>query len=366
MKPMPGYDIVRADPQRDRETILNIWKRNLQAHDPAEHEVRYRWLCASSLGQPRIWLATQQGEAVGTSALMMRRVWVDGASRVACIAGDFAVDARHRMLQPALSLQKAVLSSLEDGVDVIYGLPNRNALKVFERQGYKVAGPLKRYVKVLKTGKYLASATGWKKAARPLAPVVDMGLRLKSPETLRRSHCGRALVRVSQFDQRFDQLWDRVAGDAPPVMGARTAEFLRWRYTDCPLQQYETLALIEGKSDGAEGNGSSGRVLGYITWYPGDDGQCRVADWVFDGSAGAADDLLAGMLRRVRRDGAVSVSCEFFGIDALPAVLGRFGFVERECAATLAVAAKPALADGFLDKARGWYFLRGDENVNTL
>jgi hypothetical protein len=251
-----------------------------------------------------------------------------------------------------------VLSSLEDGVDVIYGLPNRNALKIFERQGYKVAGPLKRYVKVLKTGKYLASATGLKKAARPLAPLVDLGLRLKSPETLRRARGGRAVERVERFDERFDQLWDRLAGRAP-VMGVRTAEFLRWRYTDCPLQKYETLALTEG-------TGGSGRVLGYITWYPGDDGQFRVADWVSDGSEGATEDLLAGMIRRARRDGAASVSCELFGVEALPGILERFGFVERECAATLAVAAKPELAEGFVEKCRGWYFLRGDENVNTL
>jgi hypothetical protein len=353
---MPAYDIVPADPVADRERILAVWKRNLNAHDPHEHEVRYDWICRSPLGPPRIWLALHQGAPVGTAGLMMRRVWVDGAPRVASIAGDFAVDARHRMLQPAMSLQKAVLGALEDGVDIVYGLPNRNALKIFERQGYKVAGPLSRYVKVLKTGKYFESAKGRLRFAKPLAPLADLALRLRSRETWRRRVGGRVLEPVQRFDGRFDALWDRVAGRAP-VMGVRTSDFLQWRFAECPLQRYATLGLAEGRG---------GRVLGYITWYLGDDGQWRIADWVSDGTDGVAEDLLAGMLGAARRGGAVSVSCEFFGIESLPAVLGRFGFVRRDCAATLTVSAKPALGDGFFDKVRGWYFLRGDENVNTL
>lgn len=356
MKVLAGYEIAPADVARDRDRILAVWARNLEAHEPSEHQVRYDWLCRCPVAPPRFWLALKDGEVVGTAGVGIRSVSVGGKPVLAGIAGDFAVDKKHRMLQPALSLQRAVLSSLSDGLDLVYGLPNANAAKVFERQGYQTVGGLTRYVKVLRTGRFLRSAKGLKAKAAPLAPVADLWLRLRSPETWRRLPAGRVLEPVSQFDARFDDLWDRASGRAP-IIGVRSSAFLRWRYTDCPLQKYVTLALAEG---------TGGRLLGYITWYGGEDEQLRLADWATDGSAGAAEDLLAGMIRWARRNGAASISAESLGAPALEGVLRQFGFVNRECNARLMVTASPAVDPVLRQAAGGWYFLRGDENINTL
>ena len=354
---MSGYEVVSADGVRDRDSVLALWSRNLEAHDPAEHAVRYDWYHRNPVGEPRIWFVKKDGDAVGTVGLNLRRVSVDGARLSAGVVGDFAVDARHRLLQAALTLQKAVLGSLEEDVDLIYGLPNRNAIRVFERQGYRECGTLSRYVKVLRTGRYMQSAKGLLAAAKPLAVVADAVLRLRSPETWRRLGAGRAIEPVSTFDERFNDLWNRIGGTLAAVIGVRTADFLRWRYTECPLQRYTTVALT----------GDAGRrVIGYIVWYAGEDKQVRVADWVTDGSAGAAEDLVSGLIAAARRGGAASVSCEFFGTDSLAHVLKRFGFVQRECAARLAVAAKPENRQSLLERCKSWHFLRGDENVNTL
>jgi hypothetical protein len=358
---MSKYEILRADPAKDRERILGVWQRNLHAHAPEEHAVRYDWFLRNPIEPPRFWLATKGDEVVGTAGLTPRWVNVEGTRRVATIAGDFAVDAGHRMLQPALSLQKAVLASVGDGVDMVYALPNHNAIKVFERQGYQKVGLLTRYVKVLRTGKFLKSATGWRAAMRSLSPVIDLGLRLRSPETWHRVGKGRTLQVVPGFDARFDDLWQRASGGAAAakVLGVRTGDFLRWRYTDCPLQKYVTMTL---------GEGAGGRLLGYMTWYSGDDLQVRVADLFVDPAApGAAEDLLTGLIRWARGSGAASISCESLGAKSLHDMLERFGFVSRECKAQLMVSAKAEVAPApLVTDARNWYFLRGDENVNTL
>ena len=353
---MAGYEITRADPDRDRDTILALWARNLKAHDPNEHQVRYDWLCRCPFSKPYFWLARKDGEAVGTAGIGIRQVCVDGLSVLAGIAGDFAVDAKHRMLQPALSLQKAVLSTLEDGIDVVYGLPNANAEKVFQRQGYQTVGTLKRYVKILRTSRFLRSATGLKRKAAVLAPVVDAWLRFRSPETWRGPGGGRVVEPVTAFDSRFDDLWARASRGAP-MIGTRTSEFLRWRYADCPLQKYVTVALAER---------TGGRLLGYIAWYAGEDEQVRVADWVTDGSQGAAGDLLGELIRWSRRHRMASVACELLGSPASEAVLKHFGFVQRECKQSLMASSSSRCAEAVREKAGHWLFLRGDENINTL
>lgn len=356
MRVLAGYEIAPADVARDRDRILAVWARNLEAHDLNEHQVRYDWLCRCPIAPPRFWLAMKDGEVVGTAGVGVRRVSVGGKAVLAGIAGDFAVDKKHRMLQPALSLQKAVTGSLSDGLDLVYGLPNDNAVVVFQRQGYRKVGALRRYVKVLRTTKFLKGAAGWKRKAALLSPLADLWLRLRSRDTWHRTATGRVLEPIQRFDARFDDLWSRAAA-AAPLMGVRTSDFLNWRYPDCPLQRYQTLALSEG---------TGGRLVGYITWYSGDDGQVRVADWVTDGSPNAADDLLAGLVRMARGNGAASVACELLGATALEGVLHRFGFAERECGARLMVTASSACEGAAGNGTTSWYFLRGDENVNTL
>jgi hypothetical protein len=351
------YRTVPADPVKNRALLLDIWTRNLKSHDAQQHADRYDWICRNPIGQPMFWMVLNGDEPIGSAGLSPRTICIDGRTVRSGVAGDFAVDTTHRLLQPALLLQKSVLGALDAGVDVVYGLPNPNARKVCARQGYQQVGGLKRYVKVLRTGRFLKAAKGWRSKTAALSPVLDLWIRSRSPETWHRVPGDRAIQTVSSFDDRFDELWSRLQG-RPGIMGVRSSEFLRWRYPDCPLQQYDTLALTDA---------SGGRVLGYITAYPSDDDkQVRVADLVTDGSEGAAADVLAALIAHSRRNGGDSISFEFLGAPPFEPDLQKFGFVQRECEAQLMVAAKPPIAsESFFRQCADWYFLRGDENVNT-
>lgn len=353
------YEVSPADLDADEPIILDLWKRNLPSHTPREHEARFDWhhrRCP--FGPGRVWLlrTVGAGSVVGTAGLGVRRVWVGGDAIRAGIAVDFAVDREHRLLLPALMLQRAVLRSLDEDLDLIYGLPNDAAIKVFERVGYQTLTTLSRYVKVLHVKRFLAARGGVPKVALPLiGAVADTGLRLRSPETRRRVR-GRVLKELPAFDGRFDDLWERASAWAGAV-GVRTSDFLRWRYTDCPLQTYVTLGSLSPGED---------RLFGYLTFYCGADSQVRVADLLTDGSEGVVDDLLAGLALWGRRAGFASVSFEFSGVPGLGDALRRFRFVERELDVQVMVSpGARAVTSDAADRLKGWYFLRGDENVNT-
>jgi hypothetical protein len=289
---------------------------------------------------------------VGTVGLGTRWLWAGGKRVRVGLASDFAVDMDHRSLQPAMRLQKAVLACLGDDLPLVYGLPNAQSVGVCHRLGYRTIGTLRRLVKVLRVGRYLRARSGAWWALSGLAPAIDLGLRAASAYTWRRSR-GRTVQVLPDFDERFDALWQRAAESAP-VIGERSAEFLRWRYAACPLRRYVTLGLLPTHGD---------RLQGYAVCFV-HDGQVAVADLLTDGSDGAEGDLLAGVLSWSRREGANSAAVECMAA-RLEGSARRLGFVERREGRVQHVIARTVDAAGLSeDKLRGWYITLGDEDFN--
>jgi hypothetical protein len=281
----------------------------------------------------------------------MRWLRVGGARVRVGLASDFAVDEGHRSLRPALLLQRAVLGCLGDDLPLIYGIPNEKSAGVFRRVGYRPVGTLERDVKVLRVGRYLRARSGAWGALRGLSPVIDLGLRAVSAYTWRWPR-GRAVSELPGFDDRFDALWEQASPTAA-VIGERTAGFLRWRFAACPLRRYTPLGLLA----------ADGRLLGYAVVFVGDE-QVTVADLLTDGSDGAADDLLAGLLSWSRRRGAASVAVGCLA-PRLERSLRRFGFVRRPGGHSQPVVVRPADA-GRISEAelQDWYLTLGDEDYN--
>lgn len=351
---MADYAVRRADLDRDRDAVVAVWSRNLRSHDGPGHAARYDWYYRQNpLGPGRLWVveAGPGGPVVGTAGLGLRRLITPGGTVLAGLASDFAVDADHRSLGPAVMLQRAVLGTVGDGVDLIYALPNARALPVYKLLRYGADAALARYVKVLAVGRYLSRAPGPRVAKRVAAGLADPLLRLASPETWRPTR-GRAVREVAGFDARFDELWARTA-PASDVAGERTSAFLGWRYGLCPVAAYATLGLTDRGGD---------RLLGYAVCTRGADRQVNVIDLWPAAAAAVRDDLLAGLLRWARAGGAASVACETAGARQVADGLARFGFRHRGAGSAIVVSAaragatQPALAT--------WHFLRADEDYD--
>ncbi len=72
---------------------------------------------------------------------------------------------------------------------------------------------------------------------------------------------------VDSFDQRFDNLWDRLSPQFG-LISVRDSRFLNWRFRDCPTRKYETFAAtVQGQLRGyvvVRGEKRDGQCHGYV------------------------------------------------------------------------------------------------------
>ena len=61
-----------------------------------------------------------------------------------------------------------------------------------------------------------------------------------------------SIVEVDRFGPEIDELWERTRGDYP-VIFPRDAQFLNWRFVDCPEPRYRRFVARRG-----------GRAVGYV------------------------------------------------------------------------------------------------------
>ena len=351
-----GYVVRRADLTRDRDAVVAVWSRNLASHTSSQHLKKFQWYYQRNpFGETRCWVLEAPGEPgpVGTAGLGVRPILLPSGGRVlAGLASDFAVDPPHRSLGPALLMARAVAATAGNGVDFIYGMPNSRSTAVFQRVGYDLTRRMKRYVKVLRSERFLREKLPTGAVRRPVAKVLDVALRVKSADTWR-AGSGLRLTQADSFDERFDDLWARVSGSTGVAMSVRTSQFLRWRYAECPLTEYVSLAVTQSGSD---------RLAGYAVCVLQPDEQVAVVDLLVDPSRVGVADVLALVVRWARGKRASSVAFELDGAEELEAALLSSGFSRREDSLARAVLHAP---NGTArEQLSQWYFLRVDEDYN--
>jgi hypothetical protein len=350
---MTDYAVVPADLHRDRDELLEVWRRNLPPMSEGMRQKAFDWYYLDNpYGRGRCWLLLAGRRVVGAAGVGLRRIRVGHATVLAGHASDLAVDQEHRVLKPAAMLQKAALGCLAEDLAFIYTVPNDKALAAMRLVGFQVSDSLRRYVKVLQSRSYL-------KSLRPLArsvaaPVADVALRLRSAETWRRSQ-GHRLVEMSEFDQRFDCLWARTASRFP-FTAERTAQFLRWRYSDCPLREYRLLGLLAPQDD---------QLAGYVVFTVDDNHRAEVIDLMADDSQEAWRELLSSFAQWSRLAGFHSITIAASESCHLTRELSRFGFRVRPGSRGIVTCPSPSdLTSSWGVKSAAWYFVPGDEDYN--
>jgi hypothetical protein len=348
----PGRcSVVRADPDADRDRIVGLWARHLDRLGcPDRH---YAWAYRDNpFAAGRNWLLVSHpdGRAVGVVGVIPRRMKVGSTTVLAARVAGFGIDPEHRCLGPALKLQRAVLAELGDpGPRFTYTAAPPHVVGVFRRLGYREVGEFARYTSVLDAEPYVRRIVGSERAARALAKVVNAGMR-----AVRRETRARAVVRpVARFDERFDDLWRR-AKPGYGITSERSSRFLAWRFGPGSPKAYATVALASTAQD---------RILGYAVYYMAGT-WAYIVDLFAENRDRAMRDLLAGLMRWLRDQGAAAATIEFPGADWLAATLRRFGFHKRPggLAATLLVSPlSNESSNSSLGNARDWYFLGADD-----
>src|SRR5579872_65882 len=104
-----------VDIETEREELLDILTRNLGG---LAHAKRFEWLhrCHPA-GKGWTWFAYEKesGQKVGTASLFPRAMWIADKIAICGQVGDFAVEKGHRSLGPALLLQRATFTPVDEG-----------------------------------------------------------------------------------------------------------------------------------------------------------------------------------------------------------------------------------------------------------
>ena len=230
-----------ADLEVEREALFGLLERNLP---DLAHRRRFDWLYrANPAGRAWAWFVYDEGtkEIVGVASVFPHDVWIGERLERCGQVGDFAVDASHRSLGPAVMLQRATFEPVDRGaLAFCYDCPpHEQGMATFRRLGIDATcrtvqfarplraerlvekrlgrGPLAATVTALANG-LLRAWSGWRRAE----PGIEIG-----------EHGGR-------FDEEFSRL-DREVGGAGVVRSRRFAEDLNWRYRDDPLHRYRVL-----------------------------------------------------------------------------------------------------------------------------
>ena len=349
------YTIVQPETRDVRDEVLALWERNL----PTASRERYDWLYEN--GPALGWVVRDDSDAaIGSMGIMGRTMKVFDKICAAAQPIDLNVDKRHRLGGPAVQLQRRLTETVDSGRLVLsYGLPNAQAEPVLRRAGYRVQGTMGRWTKPLNMYNLLSKRLQNRFLRNMASTAVNAGLWLTSAETRQRRREGVRAEIVDCFDDRFDRLWV-AARDKYAIIGERTAEYLQWRFANCPDVRYRTLTLCDDDD----------RLLAYLI-YSQAEGRAYVGDLLFADNCDL-ELLLAEFIWTLRRHRKESATMIFHGHPFIAKTLRKFGFHHRPSQwkvmvylneAELAVAVDPTDPDASLARAlreENWFLTRAD------
>jgi len=352
---MAGYNITIDNSAEQIELLRQFWTEN-NPNWPAE---KLHWFYEQNPCGPA-WCAlarkADDPQVIGVLAVFPRRVMVGERELMAGITGDFAVHKSHRVLGPAVMLQKAAVALCAQGrLDFLYGYPNRSSHPVQKRVGFQILGDSLRLVRVLRSSEYVARRIKPRSLANLVSGPIDLAMKLSARETRHGTSRKYDFEVLSEPDDRFDRLWsDSMAWRKQLVVGERSSEFLKWRFTDCPNRDYRFFAAKSIKSD---------RLAGYIV-YTVEEGEVTVVDLLAADGGADLEGLLSTFLRYQWCERVRSIAITYFGHNSLIEKLMRYRFSVRNPGDSHLTYVGNHLSDlpELLDAERA-YFLPADNDV---
>jgi hypothetical protein len=270
-----------GNPVEDQEQIIAGLRNHL---NPLTDKQRYDWLYRQNPDGPaRIWVIEdeQSGRIVGSSGLLPRLFYIDGKEVTGCVVADTWVHPDHRVLGPAVKLQRACIADIMSGTFRLgYDFPRQAMPAVYGRIRIAPCDTLTDFVRLLRFNSYLDNRFGG-------SPIVDLSARALNA-------IGRLLTRprsvrnlTLNFESRvcgpeFTPFHRRVAGKS--ICVARTTEYLNWRYIGHFHKRHEIFTARRG-----------GELAGYAVVQP-DTPRAAIIDVVCENDDAVRLGLLSSLL----------------------------------------------------------------------
>ncbi len=352
-----AYRAQLTDLAEARAPLVKLWTENLPVVGDPDAKLDWFYRDAPSGHGEAFLLRADDGAAVGCAGLSTRElVYGDQVIRAALLA-DFAIDKHHRSGLPALVLQRAVKRHVEAHYALSYGFPNDHAVAIHRRTGYRELGKMARFVRVLRHGAFLQRKYGWRRRSRFGGALAD-GALIATSFTRALPQATRFVLRwETEFDARWDRLWDVAAGQRRVIACHRSAAFLRWRFLHKPDDRHTIAALMS--------RGSRERLAAYaVIKDSGSLEVARIAD-VFGESMEALDALFGLLVPMLYARGYGSIEFRYLGHDRVRELLARHWFSFRNTDRTVILAPAPGCAvdPAIVGDASAWFMTDLDEDT---
>ena len=333
------YTAHESDLSEHQELVSSLWADHLDGMTApaARTKLRHAYL-ANPAGPGSCLLLHDEAShrSVGVQCLHARTFWHGTAAHRAAALADYVVVPAHRSLGPALTLMRAGLTAAWQGLDFVYGFPNRQSEAVCVRAGMRRIGGTTRYGKLLRA-RFLLRAHPQRRWLAPLARPLDALLHLIDAARALRHARGLRWSDATADDPRIEAVWQQ--RDPGLLLSERSARVLAWRYAPEGFPGWRVSVAEDAQ----------GRPLGYVAWACRDD-VVLVSDFFCSRPAQDTCRLLSGFVRHVCRQPASAVSLEFHGSPEIASQLRRAGFLARPGVAPLYLAGAQASVD-----ASAWY-----------
>ena len=346
-----NYTIYRSSVEKDREELLKFWNEN---HEK-DLNGKYQWIYEGNpAGKATVFLVrdNQKGECVGCLAVFPRQISIKGTNLRAAVVGDLLVHKVHRILGPALKLEKSLISSVQEKeFDLVYGFPNKKSELVMKLAGFECLGSYIRMFRLINTSEPLQKLHFPKFITRVFSPMLNIALKLCVLETWYRSNGRFTCEEIGRFDERFDQLW-RKSQSRFEVVGERTSKYLTWKFLENPNAKHKIFAICT--PDKTE-------VRGYIIYCDAED-HIDVRDFILPEGRKAARVFVTCFLRHIKKASPAWVAIRILENKKISKFFRRFGFVRMKRGYNIYYSCNEHVLKTFplLEDSKNWFLLEGD------
>lgn len=277
----------------------------------------------------------------------------------ACLIGDIMADPNHREKGAFLSTFNAHEEArFRSGDQFSYGFANPDGTKALvDRTNACLCGPLApRLDRIINTKPFIKRKLGSTIASDLVGAFANFFIRLF--QSLRRpTEVEIDLIEeVNQFDDRFNELWERVSPGFPMTTD-RNSQFLNWRYIEHPTHDYQIFGFVD-----------KGELKGYIVLrLTAEEGITRglIVDIV-----SVLDDptvwnsLLIKGIDYMSRERADVITCWMFEHLPFYDALKTLSFVDRPSDLSLLVSLYENKRErSYWADSKNWYFTMGDSDI---
>lgn len=338
---------------RSTEDLLSLWKWRFQPE------------FAHSEDLPGFYVGEAESKIVGVHGLYPSRLKIDKQIISMVCMSDFAVVPEARSKGYGSKIRIRVLGE-ETSPFIISTSSNTHGNKLtLILGGVEIRESRKSFVMPLAAKSFIQKALQKSGLTRIfsgglftalLAIPVDIYLSIGRMLAPVKEIPGAVIENIEVFDDRFDLFWKK-ASDDYPVLFVRDSAYLNWRYSNYPLNKYDSFALIRDNE-----------ILGIAVMYIGSDKNGIKFASIMElftrkESVDEYKKLLAEVVGR-----AVKNKCQYIktisSVNEHQRLLRSFGFRERQMNyAPYTYKDNTGYSEKLLRDSRNWHISLGDGDM---